>query len=415
MSLTSSLRSRLLAALATSGVAATLGAPSGCGPTVVLPSGSTGGGGSEPTSTTSGSTDTGGSTTGTTNVGGGTTGTTSAGGGTIGDCYTNDVGTCCDYSACFTKPELAKYTVGGMIPADCPAWDALVQVDVCDWFLTGPTIDGDNCCYGMAGGDCCGRPFLVSGEARRAVIARRADWGQEITKAEPLDEATRAALARAWLLDARMEHASIASFARLTLHLLSLGAPPELIAGAQRASLDEIEHARACFALASRYSGEPVGPGPVAIEGSLTAVDLAEAAVSAVREGCVGETIAAALAAEQLAVTEDGDVRSALALIVRDEEAHAELSWRFVRWAIEVGGAPVREAVARVFSEILTLERRETSIVTETIDANAWHRHGRLTRAEIDRVTRAVRREVIAPCAQALLGLAAPPEERAIA
>ena len=75
----------------------------------------------------------------------------------------------------------------------------------------------------------------------------------------------------------------------------------------------------------------------------------------------------------------------------------------------------MRAAVTRVFSEILTLERRETSIVTETIDANAWHRHGRLTRAEIDRVTRAVRREVIAPCAQALLGLAAPPEERAIA
>lgn len=247
------------------------------------------------------------------------------------------------------------------------------------------------------------------------MIARRADWGQAIAKAEPLDEATRAALALAWLEDARMEHASIASFARLTLHLLSLGAPPELVADAQRASLDEIEHARACFALASRYSGEPVGPGPVAIEGSLTAVDLADAAVSAVREGCVGETMAAALAAEQLSVTEDGEARSALARIVRDEEAHAELSWRFVRWAIEAGGEPVRAAVARAFSDHLTLERRETAIVTETVDVNAWHRHGRLTRAEIDRVTRAVRREVIAPCAQALLGLAAPPEERAIA
>jgi hypothetical protein len=247
------------------------------------------------------------------------------------------------------------------------------------------------------------------------VIARRADWGQAIAPAEPLDEATRAALARAWLEDARMEHASIASFARMTLHLLALGAPPELVAGAQRASLDEIEHARACFALASRHEGEPLGPGPIAIEGALNAVDLAEAAVSAVREGCVGETIAAALAGEQLSVTEDGDARSALAMIARDEEAHAELSWRFVRWAIETGGEPVRAAVARAFSDLLTLERRTTSIVTEAVDADAWHRHGRLTRAEIDRVTRAVRREVIAPCAQALLGIAALPDQRMIA
>src|SRR4051812_7172938 len=73
-----------------------------------------------------------------------------------------------------------------------------------------------------------GRPFTVEGEARTAELAAR-----------------------------------IASFARLTLELLEHAAPPELVFESQRASLDEIEHARLCFGLAERYSGSARGPGRV--------------------------------------------------------------------------------------------------------------------------------------------------------
>jgi len=377
------LRARLLAALAVSSVAAALTAPSGCGPTVPT-SGSTGGGGSGSTGTTSS----------------GATG----GGGTPDNCITDDIGTCCYATFCYAKPDLAPYTADGMIPIDCPPANTLSTQEICEWFNSGPTLDGDKCCYEMGGGDCCGRPFVVSGEVRRGDVGRRADWAAELGLAEPLDEVTRAALAGAWTEDARMEHASIASFARFTLHLLALGAPPALVEGAQQASIDEIEHARACFALASRYSGEWVGPGPIGMDGALTAVNLAEAAANAVREGCVGETIAAAVAGEQLSVTEDGAARRALERITRDEEAHAELAWRFVRWAIDAGGEPVRAAVSRVFAEVLAPKHPRASIVTEALDVRAWHRHGRLTRAELEHVKKVVTREVIAPCAQALLG-----------
>jgi hypothetical protein len=49
-----------------------------------------------------------------------------------------------------------------------------------------------------------------------------------------LDPRTRAALARAWAQDGVEEHASIAAFARFTVLLLSVGAPPDFVEAAQR-------------------------------------------------------------------------------------------------------------------------------------------------------------------------------------
>src|SRR6185503_716009 len=105
--------------------------------------------------------------------------------------------------------------------------------------------------------------------------------------------------------DAQLEHASIASFARFVLVLLAVGAPADLVAGAQQALADEVEHARACFSLASRFAETPLGPAPLRIDGALEAPTLARAAADAVVEGCIGETLAAAQAAAQLEVAVD--------------------------------------------------------------------------------------------------------------
>ena len=59
-----------------------------------------------------------------------------------------------------------------------------------------------------------------------------------------LDEETRLALGAWWAEIAALEHASVASFARFTLQLLSLGAPPELLADVGQASADEIRRRR---------------------------------------------------------------------------------------------------------------------------------------------------------------------------
>ncbi len=165
-----------------------------------------------------------------------------------------------------------------------------------------------------------------------------------------LPDSIRSALGRIWAETAQMEHASIASFNRFSLQLLAVGAPPELLEGSQRAGLDEIEHARMAFALASKYGAESVGPGALDLRGdTLGSLDLPSVAAGTVEEGCVGETLAA-LEAE---AARDGAlelvVRAAWSVIAEDEARHAELAWSFVRWALDQGQPAVRAAVKEAF------------------------------------------------------------------
>lgn len=64
-----------------------------------------------------------------------------------------------------------------------------------------------------------------------------------------------------WAAKGAAEHASVASFARHTLQLLALGAPPTFLEQAQQASIDEIKHAKLCYSTATAYYGYAVGPG----------------------------------------------------------------------------------------------------------------------------------------------------------
>jgi hypothetical protein len=218
-----------------------------------------------------------------------------------------------------------------------------------------------------------------------------------------LPEPLRQRLGRAWLDDALLEHASVAAFARFTLELLALGAPPELVQASQSAALDEIEHAKLCFAAASRYFGRAVGPATLDVRGAIEPADLVAFARRTFEEGCVGETLAALLAGEALGRAKDPFVRRLLERIVEDETRHAELAWRAVRWAIASGGAPVLEALERAFVEIRANDSLEASCADHD-DArdDAWHDHGRLTPAEIRVLRTQGLREVVAPCIEAL-------------
>jgi hypothetical protein len=252
---------------------------------------------------------------------------------------------------------------------------------------------------------CVRRPFLVGGVTRAGAARSRADWGTgELEATMPVGEDARRALAAAWLEDGLQEHASIAAFARFTLMALSVGARPEHVAGAQRASLDEVAHARACFALARRYGGEDVGPGEVSLDGALGPLSLAELAVLTVHEGCVGETLGVQIAAEQLRGATDPLVCRTLRKIVRDEMRHAELAWSFVRWALEVGDASLRGEVARAFQDAARTSRAMVAVADpEPGIADAWRAHGRLTGAETRASVEAGLRDVVGPCAPELL------------
>ena len=250
------------------------------------------------------------------------------------------------------------------------------------------------CCYTWVIPCPGGRAFRdATGTPSVARTIERIDWVATIGALALGDIAPeeRAALADHWTQEAAFEHASIASFAQLTLDLLSVGAPPDLLEAAQRATLDEIEHARITFALATAYGGKPVGPAALsALPGASRT--LAAIARSTFIDACVGESVASAALAESSRRASDPVLRDLLAKMAEDEERHAELAWRIVAWALRSGDADVARALTEAQDEVIT------ELVSLTHDVVAVQPG--------DELRATVLREVVLPCTVALLGAA---------
>ncbi len=249
-----------------------------------------------------------------------------------------------------------------------------------------------------------GRPFLVGEEIRVAPLCERLEW---VVTEEPertdLSEEERTGLAVAWEVAAQMEHASIAAFARFALQLLSLGAPPELIERTNQALVDETRHARLCFGLASSYRGYPVGPAPLDMTGVMASASLEVILATTIIEGCCGETVAALLAAEAAAHCEDLTVKAILEQISQDELRHAELAFRFVRWALAEHPG-IRSLISAQFAHILDEAGAggagEASRATEPGPLAAY---GVFSEDHCASLRCTALREVVAPCARELL------------
>ncbi|MEI9953655.1 MAG: ferritin-like domain-containing protein [Pseudomonadota bacterium] len=247
-----------------------------------------------------------------------------------------------------------------------------------------------------------GRPFLVDGVQRLAPVATRTDWKALalLPKLTELDATLSAHLAEQWTQVALMEHASIAAFARFTLQLMSLGAPASLIERATAAMVDETKHARACFAVASGYANAPLGPGCLAVERSLGESSLLEVVLNTIREGCVGETVAAIEAREAAEHACDPALRELLLLISEDETRHAELAYRFVKWALAQGCPALARAVRREFAELAGQTQAAHPALTDLDDDLL--RHGIVPGAMRQAIRARAFAEVILPCSHAL-------------
>jgi len=260
--------------------------------------------------------------------------------------------------------------------------------------------------FQCSSGSCAiGRPFLVGGAERLAPLATREDWSEPAPapSTAALPSTLRARLAERWAHIARMEHGSIAAFARFALQLLSLGAPAELVERATSAMADETRHAKACFAIASSYATAPLGPGQLVLSHCLDESSLRDIVLNTIREGCVGETVAAVEAREAAEHVADPALRALLLSISDDETRHAELAYRFVQWALGHGDRQLERAVRAEFAA----QRKAggpaargalTDLETELL------RHGIVP----DTLRRAIRAqtmaEVIMPCSRALFG-----------
>lgn len=210
-----------------------------------------------------------------------------------------------------------------------------------------------------------GRPYFEHG---RALVASLRRGGTGTLATDP-------ARAAAWARAGADEHASVAAFARLALELMAVGAPTELLRDVHHAALDEVKHAESAWELAQHFGGERVEPGPFPFAAPVTVdVTLAELARAAAREGCLGETLGAHLAAAAAALATEPAVKAVLESIAAEEARHAVLSYRVVLWAVRTGGEAVRAAVREAFAAPWPEPHVEELALRANVDARALRR-----------------------------------------
>ena len=153
--------------------------------------------------------------------------------------------------------------------------------------------------------------------------------------------------------EARMEYASVASFAELGLQLMALGAPTALVLRCHRAGLDEIAHATALDRLAG---GERAGFGPIPhllgrrVGGRMSTRRrrLARIAVESYRDGWLNEGTSAADMARRAGSAGTPAERHMFERIAADERRHADLGRDVVLWCFDEDPRGVGRALARV-------------------------------------------------------------------
>ncbi|MGZ6142827.1 MAG: ferritin-like domain-containing protein, partial [Myxococcales bacterium] len=176
-------------------------------------------------------------------------------------------------------------------------------------------------------------------------------WSEPLALA-PVPENVRRVLAEVWTLEARGEHAAVAAFSKTSLELIALGAPPDLVARAHRAAIQEVEHARLCFAVASAYGGVVVEPAalPEALAGDTP--DLFRLARESLLDGCLREGLASEIASLGAERARDPEIARVLRVQAKEEAQHAAFSWAIVEWAISCGGEPMRRSLSSAVGEM---------------------------------------------------------------
>jgi hypothetical protein len=193
------------------------------------------------------------------------------------------------------------------------------------------------------------------------------------------DEATRDLVAAQWRENGRTEHASVAAFARLTLDLMALGAPPELVADANRDALDEIRHTELCFGLACAIDGRAESPGafPEAARARTLSrtrtLALAQLAVDSLVDGALHEGVSARIIAKLARRCEAPGIQSILKEIAADEGRHARHGWDVVRWCLAEGGESVARALEGALRALPTVM---SSPMPDEARDGRWERWG---------------------------------------
>jgi hypothetical protein len=242
-------------------------------------------------------------------------------------------------------------------------------------------------------GGAWGRPLRVRGRILHPELREGSDWTLgERPCVDGIDAPTRAALEALWLHDAQKEHASVPAFSRISWMLAAVGAPAELAEWSHRAALEEVDHARRCFALAAGYGGRSHGvePMPDLLLGrglGLAGDPLVTLAIESLEDGCLLEDFNADVARACELACEDPATRAVLARIAREERSHADFSWALLAWLVQRGGARVAVALDGRIEKLARVARptavsSKNAALVARADAARMRAHGRISDGE---------------------------------
>eukprot|EP00756_Hemistasia_phaeocysticola_P031662 Hpha_TRINITY_DN16365_c1_g1::TRINITY_DN16365_c1_g1_i2::g.58089::m.58089 len=196
-------------------------------------------------------------------------------------------------------------------------------------------------------------PQMVRGRAYTPGSRIAVDVAADATSKTPDLPSAQARAVSSYISQAGEEQTSVASFAALTLRLMANGAPGVLLDASLRAGQDEVRHARTCVRLAETLGGVGRVELQKLPEHNLTVEPgLAELATSSVREGGVGESIAATCALVGAEAAQHPEVRKAQGEIADEEARHAALAWVTAAWAAERGGVEVRSHLGKMLGAL---------------------------------------------------------------
>jgi hypothetical protein len=215
-----------------------------------------------------------------------------------------------------------------------------------------------------------------------------------IDAAEPT---LRRQIGETWKRRAHEELKAAMSFMLLSRSLLEVGAAPDALARVTRAVSDEVRHAEALRALASRYLNENVPwPPPVHVEsGSLGTHPRRQASLHVVTLCCVSESIASVFfeAAHDAAVSPSA--RATLGLVLADEVEHARAGWVYLASVRDD-----RDIVASLQESLATVVRAVTEAwfdFSAITLPNGAPEHGLLANADVRQCVVTALRDIVLP------------------
>lgn len=204
--------------------------------------------------------------------------------------------------------------------------------------------------------------------------------------------------ARVWARRAATEYASVSAFVQLARQLKVVGAPPWLQRSAFSAAADELRHAIDSGAIAAGLSGRKlsVAGGRHHLRSPATGRDaLLRLALEAWVDGCLGEGVAAEVAAAEARCAQSPAIAAVQLRIAHEEAKHAELGWEVLQWCLREGGDRVRDALLAARDAEFTGEQadagsedlRAYGCLPDDARRETLARHRRAAQAELARLT----------------------------